>query len=161
MQSHIHTLGFSLTPNFITIEEEQELLSHMPKNPYKETRGRNTIERYGSQEPYKNGIISDTIPDHFTRLFDRLPFIPDSVTINEYHIGQSIVPHIDAGGEIITILSLASDARMILQLGQERYIVEIPSRSLSQMQGEIRRKWYHSIEPVKAVRYSIVFRQSN
>lgn len=86
---------------------------------------------------------------------------PDSITVNEYYKEQSIAPHVDSqtSGNIISILSLITDAIMVFEKGKERHEVLLPARSLMQMRGEIREEWAHSIKPVKNNRYSIVFRK--
>lgn len=136
-----------------------------PATP-KKTKSRNSIKRFGSDAPYKTNMISDTIPDHFGFLANRLVekkllnTVPISVTVNEYLPGQGITAHIDSktSGPIITILSLLSDATMIFQRRKEKHIIEIPARSIIQMRNEIRDLWTHAILPVKELRYSIVFR---
>ena len=167
MKIDVMKLGFSIIPDFISVEEEQMLFPHIDtKKVNKSGKNRNSIRRYGSSGPYRGNLISATIPDHFTFLLDRLveqklvPVRPNSVAVNEYLAGQMITPHIDSNssGDVITVLSLMSDATMIFQLSPFKESVLLPARSISQMSGEIRYKWQHSIKPVESQRYSIVFR---
>lgn len=162
----LYSRGLVIVENFLTSYEELELVNNIPETPQISKQNRNSIRRYGSNIPYKNQIVSTTIPDYLDKLCQKivdeeyLPVKPNSVSINEYLIGNSIAPHIDSkeSGEIITIISLLSDADMMFSLNDIHYIVHIPARSLMQLKNEIRYNWKHSILPVQAKRYSIVFR---
>jgi len=164
--SKLEDLGVTLTYDFITIEEELELLSKIKKNTPKKTKSRNSIQRYGSTAPYNSNMVSKTIPDYLDNLSDKLVangFLevkPNSVAINEYCTGQEITPHIDSknSGEIITVLSLMSEATMVLTHKTLKHNLILPPRSIVQMRGESRNVWKHSINPVPSTRYSIVFR---
>lgn len=159
--------------DFITPEEEANLLQNIQisGSNKKNTKSRNSIRRFGSSDPYKANVLSPHVPEYFNFLLDRLvdkKFVdirPNSVTINEYMEGQEITAHIDSktSGEIISVLSLLSDATMgfCRPRRQEKHLVELPNRSLVQMRGVIRHDWQHFILPVKAKRYSIVFRLGN
>lgn len=161
------TIGLSIINDFISIEEEIELLKNIDNPAPKKTKNRNNIQRFGSDKPYKSNIVAKNIPVYFDFILDKLekllPVRPDSVSINQYTTGQLIAPHIDSdsSGDIITVLSLLSDATMIFNKPKgDKYKVLLPARSLVQMKDEIRKTWMHSIEPVKSLRYSIVFRCS-
>ncbi len=157
-----------ILPDFVTVAEESTIMSFIKQGTPKKTKGRNTIQRFGSSAPYQSHIVSKDIPDHFKVICNRLvnekllEVRPDSVSVNEYFEGQIIEKHIDSpsSGEIITVLSLMSDATMVFSKEKERFEVQLPARSLVQMQGELRHKWMHEILPVPAKRYSIVFRCS-
>jgi len=124
--------------------------------------------RYGSDLPYKSNMVSSIIPEYFNFILDRLveknlvKTRPASVTINEYFEGQKISAHIDSkeSGQIITVLSLLSETKMIFSKRKEKlnYTVPLPAKSLMQISGEIRDSWEHSTEPAIDLRYSIVFR---
>lgn len=170
ISQELQNLGLSLIPDFISIEEETELLKVLIKTEetVKKTKSRNSIQRFGSSLPYNSNIVSSAIPEHFNFVVDRLleqnlvKLRPDSVTVNEYQKGQEITPHIDSknSGRIITILSLLGDATMKFNFKKEEHSMLYPARALVQMRGVIRDFWQHSILPVPAPRFSIVFRQS-
>jgi alkylated DNA repair dioxygenase AlkB len=172
LSDELKALGLTLLPDFISAEEEAELLPVII-NPAGRivsaaTGERNCIQRYGSRVPYNNYMVSAKIPPHFARLCQRLvdfnlvPLLPDSVTVNEYLQGQVIRPHIDAldGGTVITVLSCGHFADMVFRRGEECYTVTLPPRSLVQLRGDLRYKWTHEIKPVTDTRYSVVFRCS-
>lgn len=162
------SIGLYLESNFISLEEETELLRHLTKEPPKKTKNRNSIQRFGSNLPYNSNMVSKDVPNYFDFLLDRLEEKelvskrPDSVSVNQYQPGQAITPHIDSksSGEVITILSLLGDATMIFAKGKQKEKLFFPKRCLVQLKNEIRTEWQHSIDPVSELRYSIVFRIS-
>lgn len=165
----IEEKGLNLVLDFISEEEEKILAEKVQKTPKRKTTSRNSIQRFGSSAPYRSNIISTEIPQHFDYLLDRLVeknlllVRPDSVSVNEYQAGQVITPHIDSksSGPVVSVLSLLSEATMVLsRKGHQSEKVLLPPRSLVQISGEIRNIWKHSIEPVKSLRYSVVFRCS-
>jgi len=165
MDAQLQELGLSLFLDFISIEEEQELIKHIPSTIAKKTKGRNNIQRFGSELPYKSSMICRVIPDYFNFIIDRIEGLgchrPDSVSTNEYLVGQSIVKHIDSetSGPVISVVSLLSDATMVFsKKGSTSIPILLPARSLVQMKGEIRNDWFHEILPVESTRYSVVFR---
>ena len=168
---HEH-LGLSLYGDFLTPENEQLLITRFsagaPRNAQPRDTNRQSVRRYGSDKSYGSYMLAATIPDYLQALCDRLlenklvSVLPDSVSINEYLKGQLIPPHIDnpASGRVITVLSVESSATMIFLRDQTRLSVELPPRSLVQLQDELRNDWQHAIEPVARRRYSLVFRCS-
>ena len=157
----------TVTNDFITEEEEKEILSHIRVTRLvKNTGDRNNIIRYGSRLPYDGPIKSATLPEWIIPFIDRimneklLEITPNHMTINEYKPTQSIGWHIDSktSGEVITILSLMSSATMGLKMGKEENTYHIPQRSLTQMSGKERWDYKHRIYPVKSLRFSLVFR---
>jgi alkylated DNA repair dioxygenase AlkB len=164
----IEALGLKLITDFISEEEEKVILSNLapPRKTTKSNLLRNSIKRYGSSLPYETNMVSDIIPNYLDKISQKivecgyLEIKPNSVSINEYLKGNSIAPHIDTktSGEVISILSLLSDATMVFTKENETFSIKLPIRSLVQMRGEIRYDWKHSVPPVKDTRYSIVFR---
>jgi alkylated DNA repair dioxygenase AlkB len=90
-----------------------------------------------------------------------LDALPEDVTVNTYYPGNKMVAHIDRidAGPVITVLSLLSDAKLILTYGTKREVITLPSRSVIQLKGIYRTHWKHSIEKLEHKRISIVFRQ--
>jgi alkylated DNA repair dioxygenase AlkB len=157
-----------LTPelNIISVEEETELLNALVEAENKGTEINNRIAiRYG------NSIYGNTklepIPKYLLNLCNKLidkkilDVLPEDVSINIYYPGNKMLPHIDKldAGPVITILSLLSDANLILSYGAKKEIVLLPSRSVVQLKDKYRTHWKHSIEKIKNKRISIVFRQ--
>lgn len=164
-------LGLSLVHDFISEQEEQQILAGIAQTAGRGVKPiskvyRNSIQRFGDTSIYSDNSIAADIPEYFAPVLDRLlseqliAAKPDAVTVNEYVTGQIIHPHIDApaAGPVITVLSLLSPAMMAFTLGHERFEVKLPARSLVQMRDTIRNDWKHEILPVAALRYSVVFR---
>jgi alkylated DNA repair dioxygenase AlkB len=172
MNEDYKLLGLNLILDFITEEEEKEIISNFSGVSFekkKNTQGRNSIKRYGSKKPYNSNIASLQIPEFLEKLGQKLvdnsilAKRPNSISINEYCKGQKIDAHTDSkdSGPVISILSLLSDATMVFDHKKESFKINLPKRSLIQMKEEIRWKWRHSILPVVDNRYSIVFRDSD
>jgi alkylated DNA repair dioxygenase AlkB len=152
--------------NVISIEEELLLLESLAQAE-KDSKLSNdrTLVRYGNSI-YSNEKL-DPIPEYLLdlcyRLIDKkiLDALPEDVTVNTYYPGNKMVPHIDtiAAGPVITVLSLLSDAKLILTYGTKREVITLPARSIIQLKGVYRTHWKHSIEKLEHKRISIVFRQ--
>jgi alkylated DNA repair dioxygenase AlkB len=153
----------------ISKEEEQELLSelnkedtHIVSNKY----DRSGLIRYGDSAD-SSYVKSEVIPEYLINLSNKLveqkilDELPASITINVYDEGYSISPHIDRieYGPVVTILSILSDAELVLLNNSKKININLPSRSVIQLKGEYRNIWKHAILPVKAKRISIVFRK--
>jgi len=157
-----------LTPELdvISVEEETELLNALVEAENKGTEINNRIGiRYGNSI-YSNSELKP-IPNYLLNLCNKLidkkilDVLPEDISINIYYPGNKMLPHIykiDAG-PVITILSLLSDANLILSNGSKKEIVLLPSRSVIQLKDKYRTHWKHSIEKVNNKRISIVFRQ--
>ena len=157
-----------LTPELdvISVAEETELLNALVEAENKGTEINNRIAiRYGNSiygneklEPIPNYLL-----DLCNKLIDKkiLDVLPKDVSINIYYPGNKMVPHIDKldAGPVITILSLLSDANLILSYGAKKENILLPSRSVIQLKDKYRTHWKHSIEKIKDKRISIVFRQ--
>lgn len=165
--------SLTLVDDFLSPAEEHTLLAQIEAgiptgHTRRHARLRNVIQRWGSSVPYPNDILSDTIPDHFQFLLDRLvekklvDQRPDSITLNQYLKNQVIKPHVDLpeGGAVITVLSLLTPATMVFTREKRSVSVELLPRSLVQLRDEIRYNWNHEILPVRDRRYSLVFRCS-
>jgi alkylated DNA repair dioxygenase AlkB len=156
-----------MTPelNILSIEEEIDLLDKLSNEQGIKTNSR-TLIRYGNSV-YSNDKL-DPIPEYLLNLSNKLinkkvlDALPEDITINTYYPGDSIPAHIDKieAGPVITILSLLSDATLILTYGSKKEKILLPSRSIIQLKGVYRTHWKHSIEKLKDKRISIVFRQT-
>lgn len=155
----MNPLNIKIIENFITEEQEKELLDFIPKGQERKRVSRNRILRYGADVAYKNNLVSAKIPAIFDQFRDKVDF--DSVTINEYFAGQFINWHKDNkdAGDVITVLSLLSDATMKFRSGKGVLEYPLPRRSLVSFSDELRWDWEHYVK-ADDKRYSIVFRKS-
>ena len=148
----------TILENYITEQQERDILSILPNINQDRDSGRNRVFRWGSKKAYNKDIISKDIP----YVFKQFNFKFDSVTINEYLPGQFLDWHTDnaKSGEKIIILSLLGSATMKLRSLKEEISYQIPPRSLTIMEGEHRWSWEHYVS-VEEKRYSVVFRNTH
>jgi alkylated DNA repair dioxygenase AlkB len=161
-------LGLQFISEFISEEKEKELLSIIQQyKPIEDQKShlRNSVWRFGPKHPYHNNNLSNEIPFFLQELADKLvenqiSDISQSVSINEYILGNSMPPHIDNqnSGPVITIISLGCESQMKFAKKEESFIIDLPRRSLISMSGEIRNQWTHELLPVPGHRFSIIFR---
>jgi alkylated DNA repair dioxygenase AlkB len=157
--------GVEVIRDFISTEKEAEILKHLKPSFKTQGNGRNLIKRYGSTLPYNSHIRSAELPEFILDVINELRekgiIDADHVTVNEYKKGQKISPHIDSkkSGPVIVVLSVLSDAVMVLSKDKQEEKVELPRRSLVILKDEARNIYKHSILPVKEDRWSIVFRK--
>ena len=106
-------------PNFITIEEEEQLLScvnNVPRTRWVQLRNRR-LQNWGGQPHAKGMIQTESLPkwlDPFTerilQLLSEKNFQFNHCLVNEYEAGQGIMPHTDGPVyyPIVTTISLQS-----------------------------------------------------
>lgn len=161
--------GLKVIYDFITPDEENEILLHAETVPMATKRGgRSSIKRWGNGKCYDNFIVSDKIPEWLGKIAQKLidnsllDEMPTEISFNMYDIGDYIAPHIDneKSGSIITVLSLFGKADIELTKDNEKLVIPLPPRTLIQLSGDMRFLWRHSIPPVSELRYSLVFRKN-
>jgi alkylated DNA repair dioxygenase AlkB len=148
--------GFSVRANYVTAEEERELLAQVENGPW-ETDWRRRIQQYGlgySDSGGKPSWIRD-LPEWLLPLAGRVARdagferFPENCVINEYIPPLGIGPHRDypAFGPTIACVSLGSDVVLDLMKADrsERVSLHVPARSLWVLSGEARTKWLHGI----------------
>ncbi len=172
--------GFHYYPDFISEEEEQELLKMIQSYPLKNMifhgfEAKRKVLSFGYDYRFDSRKLSETlpIPGEFRPLIrnvgGRLGIAENGfvkMLLTEYNTGTVINWHRDAPpfGKIAGI-SLLSDCRYKLRpynkALQTRAAVRaftVERRSLYLMEGAARDEWEHSISPIKSLRYSITIR---
>jgi alkylated DNA repair dioxygenase AlkB len=147
--------GLTLQKDFITKEQEINLLKFINQQPWNITLERRT-QHYAYNYSYcHKGHVSKTkpIPEEFKVIFSSV-FPVDELTqilVNEYTPGQGIGKHIDdlMFDDTVMSLSLGSDIAMKLAKDKEEYNIYLPRRSLLTLSGDARYKWTHAIEKKK------------
>lgn len=172
--------GFTYKPNFISPDEEQQLLSevrkidlhHMQFQGYTAHR---KVASFGYDYSFNTRQLTKgkDIPAVFDWLIQKISaeFNVDSrsiaeLLVTEYAPGTVINWHRDAPPfDIIIGISLLSDCTFKLrpqektkQTRAATISFPVAKRSLYIMEGEARSDWQHSIAPVKSTRYSITVR---
>jgi alkylated DNA repair dioxygenase AlkB len=149
--------GFSLRLNYLSGEEENQLLAHVEGGAW-ETDWRRRIQQYGlgysgthGQSP---GWLRD-FPEWLLSLAGRVAHeaeferFPENCVINEYIPPLGIGPHRDYGafGPTIACVSLGSDI-VVDFIDPSRHLrvpIQVPARSLWVITGEARSVWQHGI----------------
>ena len=161
----------------VTAAEEAELTARIDAAPlapfeFGQWRGKRLTSHYGSAYDFSRQRLDHAppLPDWLLALRDKLaplaglePAALQAVLLIRYDPGAGIGWHRDRPqyGEILG-LSLGSPAVMRLRrrtaTGFERRSLQLPSRSLYRLSGEVRWEWEHSIVPMVETRRSITFR---
>ena len=146
-------------PEFITYEQELELLKLMPAQAKSSGKQRNGFVRWGQPTPYSSNMIGTDIPQAILKL--NLPFEYDSVSMNEYYEEQELEYHFDKprSGNKIYVLSLLNTGNLYFKRRDAQFKVVLERRSLCVLQDELRWVWMHSAK-CSEHRFSLVFRNS-
>ena len=165
-------------PDFLSVEEERELVSFLEPIAYEtiEMRGqvaRRTARHFGYDYDYESFKVKpgEPLPTELERLRERCAALAETAPeefaqalVLRYPPGATIGWHRDApafGAKIVGV-SLASACRMRFQRGSgdDRRVweLELEPRSAYVLSGAARSAWQHSIPPTKELRYSITFR---
>lgn len=159
--SHVVVPGLALWENFITPEEEQELIHEIDHDQTWLTTIQRRVQHYGYAFEYDTRDVNlakplGKMPRFCQRLLKRLttgrPDIvppPNQITINEYIPGQGIAAHVDTVGVFgptLASLSLASDCVMHFRDSKKTSKnLDLVQRSVCVFTGEARYRWTHGI----------------
>ena len=169
--------GFKYQPDFLSPQEEQDLLRHVEPLPFEEFQfqgfvGRRRVVSFGWKYDFNDRQLqkADDMPPFLLPLRDRAAALagltPDDfqhVLVTEYAPGAAIGWHRDKGvfGQVVGI-SLASPCPFRLRRKKgtkwERVTVVAEPRSAYLLSGPSRTEWEHSIPEVDRLRYSVTFR---
>jgi alkylated DNA repair protein (DNA oxidative demethylase) len=169
--------GLTYTPDFVTPEEERELIATLETMEFREVtmRGqtaRRVVRHFGLDYDYESWKIrqGEPLPDELEWVRSRAAALVDAepdalaqVLVTRYPPGAPIGWHRDAPmfAKVIGV-SLGAPSRMRFQRGKgearEVADVTLEPRSAYVLEGLARTQWQHSIPPVKQLRYSITFR---
>lgn len=169
--------GLELFFEFITLEEEKQLLKNIDDNIWLNDLSRR-VQHYGYKYDYRarkidNSFYLGELPQWLNEIalklyrYKLIDFLPDQAIINEYEPGQGIASHIDCEpcfGDTIISLSLGSTCVMnfskeVNSLDKTPILLE--PRSLVIMKKESRYNWYHGIPARKSDKFndSVIKRQ--
>lgn len=173
--------GFTYTPDFISLAEEQQLLSVVAKMElhvfrFQGYEAKRKVASFGQDWSFEHQRLSNgkQIPKEFQWLIDKVAIQVHLLSsqdfaellVTEYPAGSLINWHRDAPPfDLIAGISLQEDCIFRLRpydkSKQEKGAVitfPVRSRSLYVMRGPARTDWQHSITPVTKTRYSITLR---
>ncbi|MCE3279680.1 MAG: Uncharacterized protein K0S44_1871 [Bacteroidetes bacterium] len=176
----LYPSGFSYYPDFISIEEEENLIREVSRLKlhtliFRGYEAKRKVASYGYDYHFDNRSISkgDPIPEFFYPLInkaaDMLKIRAEEIAellVTEYPSGSVINWHRDAPPfDIIVGISLLSDCNFKLRPYDKTKqgrgsVITIPVKrcSLYVMEGVVRDEWEHSIAEMKQTRYSITLR---
>lgn len=169
--------GMLVQHEFISRDEEQELLNHVNRGQWNTSLRRRT-QHFGYEYNYAGGSLMPArpIPDWTTPILQRiidhpdvnLASLPNQLIVNEYRPGQGISAHVDSllFGENVISLSLghACIFRMTRRgpgVGLGTINIDLRPRTLVLMRGDARYRWRHQILPLSrwgGTRVSLTFR---
>jgi len=170
--------GFRYVTDWITTEEEQDLLTHIEALSFSDVRmhgvtAKRKVVHFGWNYGYDSWRIDPTDPipswllpvrERAATLINVPPEAVEEVLVTRYAPGAGIGWHRDAPmfGPSLVGVSLAGTCRMRFQrqIGLRRSTTEIQlaPRSAYVLQEAARFQWQHCIPPIKEFRYSITFR---
>ncbi len=169
--------GLIFEPEFLSRDEEQELLQVIRRLPFYEFKlhgvaAKRRVMHFGLRYALDKRVLSDApeLPVEFEPLRARAAAIAGIATqefsqilVNEYVPGAGIGWHHDSPPfGIVAGISLGADCTMRFQAGsgEQRRTAELdlPRRSLYLLTGDAREVWQHRISPMKELRYSITMR---
>lgn len=152
--------GIAYLPDFISPEEEAELVHHLDAGNWSNEL-RRRVQHFGYRYDYKARRVTPEshlgpLPGWIAPLARRLMSdehftnTPDQVIANEYLPGQGISKHVDCEpcfGPVIASLSLLSPCEMVFRRldGSARASILLEPRSLVILSGEGRYDWTHEI----------------
>lgn len=170
--------GLRTQAQFVSAEEEQELISHidsldMAPFRFQQWTGKRLSKSFGWHYDFQLGTVSraDALPDWLLPLRARAAAFAGlehaslaQVLLLKYGPGAGINWHRDRPQfEHVLGLSLGAFANMRFRRKRagrwERVTLPLDARTLYQLSGEVRHEWEHSIAPMtEGTRYSITFR---
>jgi len=168
--------GFRYQPEFLTQEEERDVLEHIARLEFQPFNFRGYVARrrvveYGWEYDFDSRSASEAPPiaDFLLPLRERaarfagiVPELLVEAVVTEYPMGAPIGWHRDVPQfELIIGISLGSAGRMRFKpyRGEGKLVsVNLEPRSIYVIQGEARWKFQHSMPPVETTRHSITFR---
>uniref|UniRef100_A0A4W5JD00 AlkB homolog 4, lysine demthylase n=1 Tax=Hucho hucho TaxID=62062 RepID=A0A4W5JD00_9TELE len=162
--------GILLWNNFISEEEESELITDMDLNAWRESQSGRRKQDFGPKVNFKKHKVRlggfSGLPPISRKLVLRMSqepvlagFQPVEQCNLDYHPqrGSAIDPHLDDSwlwGERLVTVNLLSDTTLTMSLeeglselgqGEVRVSVQLPCRSLVVVYGEARHRWKHAI----------------
>lgn len=170
--------GLLYRPDFLTSDEERELLVEIERYPFHEVRmrgqvARRTVVHFGWDYDYDGWKVHPTTPPsaRLRALADRCAAEAgvaaealEQFLVARYPPGATIGWHRDAPmfGTPVIGISLASSCTMKFRRKEgEGFVVSVQTlapRSLYILSGPARSHWQHSIPPIRELRYSISMR---
>jgi alkylated DNA repair dioxygenase AlkB len=174
-----HPEGFRYTEEFISLQEETELLAHIRNQPlheaeYKQYTAKRRILSFGSEYDFSSNELlpGPPLPEFLLPLRKKVAAWVDvppekfaHALLTHYPAGTALGWHRDVPNfEIIVGVSLLGPCRMRFRPypatkgSRGQLAIELEPRSAYVLQGDVRWHWQHSIPATPGERYSVTFR---
>jgi alkylated DNA repair dioxygenase AlkB len=169
--------GFRYFPDFVTADEERELVALFDTLPFDPIVMRGQVARrsglqFGYDYKYNSGSVRPTEPpppfldpyrERAAALVGRARDELAMVLVLRYPPGAGIGWHRDRpafGPEVVGLSLLAETVMKLRPVGATRggVAVTLAPRSAYVLAGPSRSEWQHHVPPVAALRYSVTFR---
>lgn len=170
--------GLSFQPDFLSHDEERELLRHVEALPFGEVRMRGVVAKrtvvhfgwdydYTGWSIHKTDPLPDWIFDARMRAAAFAGLAPEKLVamlVSRYPEGAGIGWHRDAPmfGDTVVGLSLGAPTTMRLRKIKEPrgkpIALALTPRSIYVLSGDARSRWQHGITTTPGLRYAITFR---
>jgi alkylated DNA repair dioxygenase AlkB len=144
--------GLSYVPEFLARADEKALLNLIDAGPWDDRWQRRT-QSYG--DAYGGSPAARPMPDWGRGLAERLyaeklmPFLPESILVNEYVPGQGISPHVDYEPYDRAVASISLGSACLMDFarvdGTAKHAAWLEPRSVLVIDGEARYRWTHGI----------------
>ncbi|RKP11333.1 hypothetical protein BJ684DRAFT_22115 [Piptocephalis cylindrospora] len=169
--THTPPPGLTVIPEILTVEEEEALIREVDARPWSGKGAglnpelRRRTQQYGYIFSYRLRQVTEDLgelPEIFKPLLERVAHLfpsdepPDSVIVNEYEVGQGIMPHVDSlkFGPVVISVSLLSPCALhvcrVRKKGEEAesaddHTLALHRRSAVVLSGESRYGYTHGI----------------
>jgi alkylated DNA repair dioxygenase AlkB len=171
--------GLRYDPDFLSVEEERQLLVHIGALPlqqaqYKEWHARRRIVSFGGRYDFTRQELgaAPPIPGFLLPLRERIAGLAQvapgdlrHAMVAEYAPGTPLGWHRDVPDfEVIMGVSLLGHARLRFRPwppkpnARTTLAIELAPRSAYVLRDEARWRWQHAVSPTRELRYSITFR---
>jgi alkylated DNA repair dioxygenase AlkB len=171
--------GLSYAPEFLSAQEETQLLALLNGLPfqeaqYKEWHARRRIVSFGGRYDFTRHQLNDAppIPEFLLPLRERIArfanIAPENIRhamVAEYQPATPLGWHRDVPDfELIMGVSLRGYARLRFRPwppklnARTTFAIELAPRSAYVLREDVRWHWQHAVSPTKELRYSITFR---
>jgi alkylated DNA repair dioxygenase AlkB len=159
--------GLLYRPDFLSPQEEQDLLAAIRRLPLDEAKNKGFTARrrtasFGPAPEIPAFLLC--LRDRAADLVELRPEAFRHALITEYRPGTELGWHRDVPEfEIVVGVSLAGMCRMRFrryppEKGAKAFKLDLEPRSVYVLRDEIRWRWQHSVAPTLELRYSVTFR---
>ena len=170
MENHPHIPGLCILKNFMSKDDEEELVSNFESADWEEVVKRRSLQFGHYYNQAKKWIEKRFIPypSYTNFVFERLHEMKimhheasdGMFLVQEYIPGQVLHPHIDMFGDIVIGINLLASTTMTFLNPETKEEIEVflERRGLYVLSGDARYLWKHGLKNIQKRRLSITIR---